>query len=119
MPINYEDLGRRVKQRREAAGMSQIDLAGHAELSTQHISNIENAKTKVSLEKLVDIANVLQASVDELICGSLTQAKVIYYNEVAGEIENMTNAELKALPEFLRSFSYLRKLLENKLKEDN
>lgn len=100
MPVDYVKLGARVKGRREKARMSQAELASATELSTQHISNIENAKTKVSLEKVVDIANVLNCSVDELLCDSVVKAKVIYINEVAGLIESFSDVEMRALTEF-------------------
>lgn len=115
MPVDYVKLGARVKARREKSRMSQSELASEVDLSTQHVSNIENAKTKVSLEKIVDIANILDCSVDELLCDSVVKAKVIYINEVAGLIESFSDAEVRALPEFLRSYSHFSKLLESYL----
>ena len=119
MPVDYVKLGARVKGRREKARMSQAELASATELSTQHISNIENAKTKVSLEKVVDIANVLNCSVDELLCDSVVKAKVIYINEVAGLIESFSDVEMRALPEFLRSYSHFSKVLENSIQHND
>lgn len=113
MPVDYVKLGARIRARREKARMSQAELASAADISTQHISNIENAKTKVSLERIVDIANILNCSVDELLCDSLVKAKVIYINEVAGLIESFSDVEMRALPEFLRSYSHFSKLLES------
>lgn len=119
MPVDYVKLGARVKARRDKARMSQAELASAADLSTQHISNIENAKTKVSLEKIVDIANILDCSVDELLCDSVIKAKVIYINEVAGLMESFSDAEMRALPEFLRSYRHFSKLLEKSIQRDD
>lgn len=119
MPVDYVKLGARVKRRREKARMSHAELASATDLSTQHISNIENAKTKVSLEKVVDIANVLDCSVDELLCDSVVKSKVIYVNEVAGLIESFSDVEMRALPEFLRSYSHFSKLLENHIQRND
>lgn len=119
MPVNYVKLGERVRARREKARMTQAELASAADISTQHISNIENAKTKVSLERIVDIANILNCSVDELLCDSLIKAKVIYMNEVAGLIESFSDAEMRALPEFLRSYSHISKLLESHIQRND
>lgn len=117
MPINYENLGTRVRKQREQKNMSQAELASAAELSTQHISNIENAKSKVSLEKIVDIANVLGCSVDELLCDSVIKSKEVYLNEAAVLIEDFSDAEMRALPEFLRSYSYFSKMLEKHIQQ--
>lgn len=117
MPIDYVKLGERVKARREKARMSQAELASSADISTQHISNIENAKTKASLERIVDIANVLNCSVDELLCDSMVKARVIYSNEVAGLIDSFSDVEIRALPEFLRSYRQFSRLLESQIQQ--
>ena len=119
MSIDYGKLGERVRKQRERGSMSQARLAEAAEVSPQHISNIENAKTKVSLEKLVDIANVLDCSMDELICDSLVKARVIYANEAAGMMEKFSDAQMRAFPEFLRGFTYFCGLMEKEIQRDS
>ena len=57
MAVDYEDLGRKIRNKRKKIRLSQAELAERVDLSVQHISNIENARTKVGLEKLVDISN--------------------------------------------------------------
>ena len=84
MSVDYVKLGARVRMRRENLRMSQAELASAVGISIQHVSNIENAKTKVSLERIVDIANVLGCSVDELLCDSMVQSKVIYIMKLRG-----------------------------------
>ena len=59
MSVDYVKLGIRVRIRRENLRMSQAEVASAAGISIQHVSNIENAKTKVSLERIVDISSVL------------------------------------------------------------
>lgn len=117
MAMDYGKLGERVRKRRERGRMSQARLAEEAKVSTQHISNIENAKTKVSLEKLVDIANVLDCSVDELLCDSLVKAKVIYANEAAGLFDDFSDMQMRTLPEFLSWYTYFCRLIEQNLQQ--
>lgn len=64
--LDYRDLGIRIRKRREELNIPQAELASRAGLSVQHISNVENAKSRVGLEKLVNIANALNCSVDQL-----------------------------------------------------
>lgn len=117
--IDYEDLGIRIRKKREAAGLSQADLAAQANLSNQHISNVENAKSKIGLEKLVAIANVLEASLDELICGSVKKSRVIYQGDVADMIEEFSDVEMRVLPEYLRCFDSTYRMLENTVREES
>lgn len=119
MKVDYKDLGIRIKHRREALKMSQAELASRADLSTQHISNVENARSKIGLDKLVTVANVLGCSVDELLCGSVkTGSRSVFSDEIAGIIEDFSDTEIRILPEFLRNYNYIYRLLKQNMNED-
>lgn len=108
MTVNYEDLGRRIKKKRSESNISQATLAEMIHVSVQHMSNVENAKTKASLETVVEIANVLDCSVDELVCGSLQrQSRQIYQDEVALLLEMMPDSELQIMPDVLKNVDYI------------
>lgn len=47
--------------------LSQEELAEKIGISTTHMSHIETANTKLSLQVLVNIAEALQVSTDELL----------------------------------------------------
>ena len=118
MSVDYSDLGIRIKRRREELKMSQAELASRAELSTQHISNVENARSKIGLDKLVTISNVLECSVDELLCGSMrTGGRPVYNDEIAGIIDDFSDTEMRILPEFRKNYSYIYKLLKQDVDE--
>jgi transcriptional regulator with XRE-family HTH domain len=117
--IDYKDLGTRIKKKREGKKMSQAELASRTDLSTQHISNVENARSKIGLEKLVRIADALDCSVDELLCGSMkTGSRSVYSDEIAGILEDFSNTEMKVLPELLKYYNYVFKLLKDDLEEN-
>ena len=59
MEINYKDIGVRVKQERINKNITQEKLAELSGVSVTHMSNIENANTKLSLPVLINIANAL------------------------------------------------------------
>ena len=108
MTVNYEDLGKRIRRKRSENHISQAALAGMIQVSVQHMSNVENAKTKVSLETVIEIANALDCSLDELVCGSLKrQSRQIYQDEVALLLEVMPDSELKIMPDVLKNIDYI------------
>ena len=61
-------LGLTIAYYRKLRGMTQADLAEATQLSRTHISNIEapNGKTSISLNKLFDIAEVLEVPMKDL-----------------------------------------------------
>lgn len=117
MAVDYIGLGFRVRRQRLKKKMTQAQLASSIESSTQHISNIEHAKTKVSLEKVVNIANALECTVDELLCDSIEETEMVFRKETVGLLESFSDVELRALPEFLRSYRYYCKLMEKKIQQ--
>lgn len=118
MAVDYRDLGIRIRAKRDALEMSQAELAAKAGLSTQHISNVENARSKIGLEKLVDIANILDSSLDELVCGSIKTGRTVYHNEIQAMIEEFTDPELRMLPDILKNIQYMYKVMEMTIREE-
>ena len=61
-------LGLTIAYYRKLRGLTQAELAEATNLSRTHISNIEapNGKTTISLNKLFDIADVLEVPVKDL-----------------------------------------------------
>ena len=87
-PIDYVALGRRIRGARKAMGLSQEKLAEMVDLSTPHVSHIENGSTKVSLPSLVLIANALQTTMDRLLHDNLTVLLEAYdaeFKELLGD----------------------------------
>ncbi len=71
MDLNYEKMGKIIKKVRISRGLSQADLAEYTDLSVPYISHIETGRSKASLETIVKIANILNVTVDRLLCGNL------------------------------------------------
>lgn len=64
----YIRLGLNIAYYRKLRSLTQMELAEKVNISRTHISNIEapNMPVSVSLDKLFDIADVLDVSVDRL-----------------------------------------------------
>lgn len=71
MELNLIDLGARIRQCRQTAGMTQGELAKEAGVSTSFIGHIERGSRVSSVDTLVNIANALNVSTDYLLAASL------------------------------------------------
>jgi transcriptional regulator with XRE-family HTH domain len=69
MIIDYYAIGQRIKKIRKQKRLTQEKLAEALEVSTVYISQVENAKTKLNLEMLVNIANILEIDPGYLLAG--------------------------------------------------
>lgn len=74
-----ERLGLRIKSLREAAGMSQLQLAELAGIQPSHLSRIEAGKYAVTFETVQAIAEALGMTVDVIDprLANLTKLKVL------------------------------------------
>lgn len=64
-------IGKRFKQRREAMGLTQEDLAEKTGLSINYISTIERGAFFPRCQRLITILNALETSADEVFCDVL------------------------------------------------
>ena len=67
MSIDYKVIGTNIRIERAKKGLKQYELAELAHISTQHMSHVEHGTAQISLPSLVEIANVLETSVDALL----------------------------------------------------
>lgn len=85
--MDYETLGKNIRKYRLLRGLRQEDLAEECECSHSHIGHIENARGIPSLEMVVNIANVLDVTVDQLLTTSYKNPEIVYLREIAERIE--------------------------------
>lgn len=62
--MDFITIGRKIKSRRKAVGITQETVADILDVNASHICNIECGRAHPSLTVLVKIANILQCSVD-------------------------------------------------------
>lgn len=68
--IDYIQIGNRVRSYRKQKGLTQESLAFEIHTSAAYISCIERGTKKPSLQKLVEIAEILDVSVESLVYGN-------------------------------------------------
>lgn len=71
MPVDYRNLGHRIGKFRNDADLSQEQLADAVDLSREYINKIETGNGRPTLDVIINIANALHVSVDDLLVDSL------------------------------------------------
>lgn len=69
--IDYSQLGKRIKRYRQKAHLTQEQLADKMDVATSTIAHAESGTSKPSLPLLLKAANVLNVTLDQLVCDSL------------------------------------------------
>lgn len=80
--MDYEKIGKRIRDLRRQQGYTQETLAEAVDLSAPFISHIERASKKASLETIFRIAKVLNVTVDYLLTGTRSVDAAAFLPEV-------------------------------------
>ena len=102
MSVDYKDMGKRIREFRESKHMTQAALSELAGIEPSNLSHIERAATKVSLPTLINIANALEVSLDELVCGSLVKSEHIAVRQLNELLSDCSPDELQAVIEMAK-----------------
>lgn len=101
--INYVKIGERISCERKRQKLTQSMLAEQVNLSNEHISHIENGKTKLSLPTLIEICNALGISADFVLMDSLSHSQDAMNHELANVIKGCSRLELLLITESAKS----------------
>jgi len=103
MELDYKAIGIRIRRFRKARGLTQQALAELSDQEPSNISHIERGTTKLSLPTIVNIANALEITVDDILCDSLEMAKAPYEREASDILSDCSHAEQKIIVSTMRS----------------
>lgn len=103
MKLDYQAIGVRIRRLRKAQGLTQQTLAEISNQEPSNISHIERGATKLSLPTLVNIANALEVTVDELLADSLFAGKSVFEQELTHLLADCSHAELRVITETVRA----------------
>ena len=121
MEIDYVLLGERVRQRRKELKLSQEKLAERIDVSTPHMCNIENGKTKFSLQVLVNLANALETTPNVLLVDHIDHAQEVQgvvLQEVNQVLKDCTPLQMTMLENTLRATKGMLEQYEKKVKKE-
>ena len=103
MVIDYDAIGLRIKIARIKAKITQESLAKQIALSPTHVSNIETGNTKLSLPTIINIANVLAVSVDDLLCDNIVKSNHVFNKEAQEILADCSPYDIRILLDVLKS----------------
>ncbi|MBQ7499579.1 MAG: helix-turn-helix transcriptional regulator [Clostridia bacterium] len=97
--LDYTAIGKRIRQARRDKRYTQEDLCFECEISKAHLSHIECGYTKLSLQVLVNIANILGVSSDYLLGSNIDSSAPILISEIGDAVSDCSSYELSVILE--------------------
>ena len=101
--INQKAVGRRIKTARERNKLTQEQLAEMVNLSPMHVSVIERGVKLPKLETLINIANILDVSADELLQDVVNNQVKLCSSEASELISQLPMEDQRSVLAALRS----------------
>ena len=99
--IDYQAIGKRVREARLRKKMTQDDLASSVGISASYASAIENGASKVALPTLIQLAKVLDTTVDTLLYDVTPATTYKYDRDAKILLEDCSDSEREYLLELL------------------
>ncbi|MCC0697802.1 helix-turn-helix domain-containing protein [Clostridioides sp. ES-S-0048-02] len=118
MDLDFRAIGQRIKIARIKKRLTQDTLSELVNITPQHMSNIERGGSSVSLPTLIAIANMLGVSIDELLCDTILDSKVVFEKELQEVISDCNEYEIRVIVDVVKTTKdSMRsvKLFQNKL----
>lgn len=112
--LNIE-IGKRVREARQKAGLSREQLAELAHISTLFVSYIECGQKGMSFETLITFCQILNISADFLLFGSKTDASPHMAQSAHAYLDALPSEYLPLAEECLRNLNHTIVTVTNKL----
>ncbi len=89
--MDYQLLGKNIRKYRLQLELRQEDVAEAVGCTGSHIGQIENNRGIPSLEMVVNIANVLHVTVDQLLLDSLECPELVYLRDMEIRLRDLSS----------------------------
>lgn len=91
--MNYNEIGKRIRQHREIKKINQKTLAELIGVTGTYIGMIERGERIPKLETFISIVNVLGASANELLADVLSTSYEIKYSALIDRINELDQSD--------------------------
>lgn len=106
--MDKAELGKRVREARNAAGLTQEVLAEKADIGIMYLGEIERGVKMPSLKIFIKLIEALNISADYLLRNEVSSGKNFVYDEITQKLDGLTPRQRKGAVEILDA--YLRTL---------
>lgn len=102
--MDLTDMGRCIKQKRISRSMTQEELAERTDLSVAYIGMLERGERRPSIDTFIQIADELDATADELLCGTLKKGYLVRMAKYEEKIAKLPPKDLKRFYKIIDAF---------------
>lgn len=104
MEFDRRKIGERISDRRRKLGLTQQNIYDKLDISQNHYSRIENGHVGISIDKLIQLSDILNISIDYILTGKTQGNKKSdfekKYNELSDKQKQFINQQIDSIKKY-------------------
>ena len=101
MAIDFKLIGERIKSKRKLSNMTQEQLAEKLNVTVGYVSQCERGISKINLEKLSEVADILQCDIAYFVSGSTLFSENYSTQEYEQKYSKLNSKQKKQIIKFI------------------
>lgn len=110
-----KNIGERIAKLRKESNITQAQLAEKLNISIRHCSSIECGNARLSIEKLIEVADLFHVTLDYLILGRRFSNKYIdlFPDTLIHSLQTGTEKEIDLFQQYIQMFNKIYSAQKN------
>lgn len=105
MGLDWFEVGSRISSQRNKLGLKQQDIYEAMSISQNHYSRIENGHVGISIEKLIQLSDILNISIDYILTGKIPRCNITDFEKKYSELTNKQKKYIDQQIDCLKKFN--------------
>ncbi len=105
MELDWFEVGARISSQRNKLGLKQQDIYETMSISQNHYSRIENGHVGISIEKLIQLSDILNISIDYILTGKIPRCNKTDFEKKYSELTNKQKKYIDQQIDCLKKFN--------------
>ncbi len=102
--MDKAELGKRIREARNNAGLTQEVLAEKADIGVMYLGEIERGLKMPSLKIFIKLVEALDISADYLLRNEVSSGRSFVYDEITQKLEGLTPKQRKGAVDILNAY---------------
>lgn len=102
--MDKAELGKRIREARNKAGLTQEVLAEKADIGVMYLGEIERGLKMPSLKIFIKLVEALDISADYLLRNEVSSGRSFVYDEITEKLEGLTPKQRKGAVDILDAY---------------
>lgn len=102
--MDKAELGKRIREARNKAGLTQEVLAEKADIGVMYLGEIERGLKMPSLKIFIKLVEALDISADYLLRNEVSSGRSFVYDEITQKLEGLTPKQRKGAVDILDAY---------------